>query len=74
MKSHLEFITVNGVQFDIEFEFSETSTPVQIISVNKVSGIYLSPDFIDDCQFACSNFLVRQETKAEEESDQSRGN
>ncbi len=74
MKIFLEILTVNGTAWDIEFSYSQLENPIEIISVNKLPAIYLTDDFKNDCILAGGNFLLRQETKGEEDSDESRGN
>jgi len=74
MKTYLEILTVNGTAWDIQFSFSHVAKPIEIITVNQIPAIYLKRTFKEDCRWACSNFLINAETKAEESSDESRFN
>lgn len=74
MTNFLEVITVNGTAWDINFSYSHVAKPVEIITVNKLSAIYLTDDFKDSCEFACSTFLVNKERKEEEREEEDRGN
>lgn len=63
MRSETQHIEVNGSVFEIQYEMNKSPS---ILSVNKVNAIYLAVDFIDDCEFAVSNFEAIKPVKIEE--------
>jgi hypothetical protein len=65
MKNYLEIIRIGGTSYDIDFTYSEVDKPIEINSVNKVPGVNLSQEFIEDCQTACAVFLIKLEQKQE---------
>jgi hypothetical protein len=79
MKTHLEKLLVNGLEYEIAFTFNHISEPVDIDMVNNISTDFLTQAFINDCEEACIKFLKdesisRKEAIGEAYSDETRGN